>query len=31
MRARYKYFNVEDTSADIKNYMDYLEGKKEFH
>jgi hypothetical protein len=30
MRARYKYFNVEDTSADIKNYMDYLEEKKNF-
>ncbi|WP_349948320.1 hypothetical protein ABFV83_07750 [Lacrimispora sp. BS-2] len=26
----YKYLNVEDTSADIKSYMDYLEEKKNF-
>lgn len=26
----YKYLHVEDTSADIKSYMDYLEGKKNF-
>lgn len=28
--ASYKYIHVEDTSADIKSYMDYLEGKKNF-
>ncbi len=28
--ASYKYLHVEDTSADIKSYMDYLEDKKNF-
>ncbi len=30
LEASYKYLHVEDTSADIKSYMDYLEGKKNF-
>ena len=27
---RYKYLHVDDTSADLKSYMDYLEGEKNF-
>jgi len=30
LAASYKYLHVEDTSADIKSYMDYLEEKKNF-
>lgn len=30
LEESYKYLHVEDTSADIKSYMDYLEGKKNF-
>lgn len=30
LEASYKYLHVEDTSADIKSYMDYLEEKKNF-
>jgi hypothetical protein len=30
LEESYKYLHAEDTSADIKSYMDYLEGKKNF-